>query len=96
VRADMEDIRDIAKFLGEARTKELKDYLVHAIENDIDRGIEDSYTYVIPTDEISEMMNEIWEECRDQLMRKYKKKLKGVLEKQIEELLNKYKPEENK
>ena len=90
----MEDIRDIAKFLGEARTKELKDYLVHAIENDIDRGIEDSYTYVIPTDEISEMMNEIWEECRDQLMRKYKKKLKGVLEKQIEELLNKYKPEE--
>lgn len=89
----MEDIRDIAKFLGEARTKELKDYLVQAIENDIDEGIKNSYTYVIPTDEISEMMGEIWEECRDELMRKYKKKLKGVLEQQIQELLNNYKPE---
>ena len=90
----MEDIRDIAKFLGEARTKELKDYLVQAIENDIDEGIKNSYNYVIPTDEISDMMHEIWEECRDELMRKYKKKLKGVLEQQIEELLNNYKPEE--
>ena len=92
-RIDMEDIKDVAKFLGEARTKELKDYLLQAIENDIDEGIKNSYNYVIPTEEISDMMHEIWDECRDQLMRKYKKKLKGVLEQQIEELLNNYKPE---
>lgn len=86
----MENINDVAKFLGESRTKDIKDYLVQAIENDIDEGIKNSYTYVVPTEEISDMMREIWEECRDQLMRKYKKKFKGVLEQEILKVLERY------
>ena len=86
----MENINDVAKFLGESRTKEIKDYLVQAIMNDIDEGIKNSYNYVIPTDEISDMMREIFDECREQLMKKYKKQLKGILEQEILKVLERY------
>lgn len=79
----MESMNEIAKFLGEARIEDLKDYIVDEIKVDIAESIHDSYIYIISPDEFSKFGDEVFNEVKEELKKKYKKQLKSVLEAKI-------------
>ena len=80
---NMESMNEIAKFLGEARIEDLKDYIVDEIKVDIAESIHDSYIYIISPDEFSKFGDEVFNEVKEELKKKYKKQLKSVLEAKI-------------
>lgn len=79
----MSDLKAICEVLGTERAEELKDYILGAIENDIDESLRNTYNYVISPDTFTELGEEVFEEVKAELKRKYKKQLKGVLESKI-------------
>lgn len=84
----MSDLKAICEILGTERTEKLKDYILGVIECDIDDSVRDSYNYIISPDTFTALGDEVFEEVKAELKRKYKKQLKGVLESKILKVIN--------
>ena len=91
----MNELKALCELLGTDRTEKLKDYILDAIETDIDNSIRNSYDYVISPDTFTELGEEVFEEVKEELKKKYKKQLEGVLEKIILKTISESKPQES-
>lgn len=88
----MSELKALCELLGTDRTEKLRDYILDAIERDIDDSIDNSYNYVISPDTFTELGEEVFEEVKEELKKKYKKQLKGVFEKKILKTISELEP----
>lgn len=90
-KATMDDIMRVSDFLGEERMERLKDFIVEKLMANIDECISERW-FVLP-DEFQNTMNELAEQCREQIIRKYRKKLTDAAEQRVNEMIDELKGE---
>lgn len=92
-KATINDIMSIADFLGEERMEKLKDFIVEKLMKNIDGSINQRW-FVLP-DEFQNTMYELAEQCREQIIKKYRKKLTDAAEQRVNEMIDELKGEKN-
>lgn len=82
----MEELTQIAKFLGEDNEKKLKDGITELLLNQAKTDIEDKYEYdyCINFDDI---YDEIKEEIKDEVRRKLREKYMEDIDRKVKEML---------
>lgn len=81
----MTDFECLMQILGTEAHKDIKEHLMYLLKNEMEEAFKESW--IFPQYEFQEMICDIWEEIRDELKRKYKKQLKGKMEKKILEII---------
>ena len=83
------DIKTIKDFLGDERIECLKDYVVEKLQDNLEESIDDRYL-VFPND-FTELWDELFESCKKEIIKRYKKTLTDVMSEKVEEYISKLK-----
>lgn len=81
----MTDFECLMQILGADAHQDIKEYMMYLLKEEMKDAFQEGW--IFPLYEFQEMIRDIWEEIRDELKRKYKKQLKGEMEKKILEII---------